>query len=385
MSGIAALIVAAGRGVRAGQAEPKQYRLLAGRPVLRRTLDVFARHPRIDRIQVVIGDGDRAAYDIAVAGLDLAPACLGGATRRASVAAGLEALSTEPPARVLIHDAARPFVTGALIDRVIDALETADGAAPALAVSDTLLRARDGGLAGESVPRQGIVRMQTPQGFRYEAIRAAHAACRDDSQTDDVGVARAAGLEVVLVPGEEDNIKLTTPEDFDRAARRLAAAEYRTGSGFDVHAFAPGDAVTLCGVRIPHDHALAGHSDADAGLHALTDALLGAIGAGDIGQHFPPDDPQWKGADSSRFLAHARDLVTAAGGRIVNADVTLICEAPKLGPHRAAMQARIAEILGIDAGRIGVKATTTERLGFTGRGEGIAAQAIATVALPAEG
>lgn len=385
MGGIAALIVAAGRGERAGHHRPKQYRMLAGRPVLRRTLDLFVSHPRIDRVEVVIGAGDLEAYRAATTGLDLAPPCTGGATRRASVAAGLEALAADPPDLVLIHDAARPFATLALIDRVIDALDVVEGAAPALAISDTLLRTGECGMAGAAVSREGIMRLQTPQGFRFDAIRRAHANCDDDGLTDDVGVAHAAGLAVKLVPGEEENMKLTTPEDFERAECRLAASvEYRTGSGFDVHAFADGDALTLCGVRIPHDQTLVGHSDADVGLHALTDAVLGAIGAGDIGDHFPPSDAQWKEADSSRFLAHARDLVAAAGGRIVNADLTLVCEEPKIGPHREAMRARVAAILEIPQDRVGIKATTTEQLGFTGRREGIAAQAVATVALPVE-
>jgi 2-C-methyl-D-erythritol 4-phosphate cytidylyltransferase/2-C-methyl-D-erythritol 2,4-cyclodiphosphate synthase len=374
-----ALIVAAGRGHRAGGGLPKQYRRLGGVPVLRRTVAVFLRHPGVDAVRVVIHPDDRALYDEAVKGLGLEAPIAGGATRQQSVRNGLEAVDCE---RVLIHDAARPFVSSALIDRVLAALDGDAGAVPALAVADSLRR---GGTHVEAeVERDGLFRVQTPQGFRHAPIRAAHAAAQVEA-TDDAAVLRAAGGAVALVEGDEANMKLTTPGDFARAEALLAAAmTSRTGMGFDVHRFGPGDHVWLCGIRVPHERGLVGHSDADVGLHALTDAILGAIGDGDIGQHFPPTDPQWKGAASDRFLAHAGALVARRGGRIDHVDVTLIAERPKVGPHREAMQQRIAAILGLAAGAVSVKATTTERLGFTGRGEGIAAQAVATVRLPDE-
>ena len=291
---------------------------------------------------------------------------------------------------MLIHDAARPFVDAATIDRVIDALATAPAAIAALPVVDTLKRQTDGSEDGApprsaaTVARDGLWRAQTPQGFDFAAILAAHRRFAGTALTDDAAVAECAGLAVTLVAGNEENVKLTTEEDLRRAATRLPpASETRIGLGFDVHRFGPGDHVMLCGVAVPHTAGLEGHSDADVGLHALTDALLGAIAAGDIGQHFPPSDPQWRGAPSARFLAHAGKLVRDAGAAIVNVDVTIICERPRIGPHREAMQDRIAAILGLPAGRVSVKATTTERLGFTGRGEGIAAQAIAGVRLPA--
>jgi 2-C-methyl-D-erythritol 4-phosphate cytidylyltransferase/2-C-methyl-D-erythritol 2,4-cyclodiphosphate synthase len=288
------------------------------------------------------------------------------------------ALAAHKPDLVLIHDAARPLVSPALIDRVIAALADADAAIPMLAVADTLKR-EDGG-TWTTVARDGLMRAQTPQGFRFEEIVKAHRSFAHRGLTDDMAVAELAGLKIVRVPGEDTNMKITTPEDFTIAERLLdAGAEYRTGLGFDAHRFAAGDHVWLCGVKIPHDHGLEGHSDADAGLHALTDAILGAIGAGDIGEHFPPTDPQWRGASSDRFLAHAAKLAHAAGASVAHCDVTLICERPKLAPHREAMRARIAEILALDIARVSVKATTTEGMGFTGRREGIAAQAIATL------
>ncbi|MBU0797789.1 MAG: 2-C-methyl-D-erythritol 2,4-cyclodiphosphate synthase, partial [Alphaproteobacteria bacterium] len=295
----------------------------------------------------------------------------------------LEALAADAPDSVLIQDAARPFADAALIDRVLDALADHPGAIPAIAVADTLKRAIDGRIE-TTVPRTGLYRAQTPQGFRFADILAAHRACAGQELTDDASVLEAAGQTVVLVEGAEANVKITTAEDMMRAETLLGAArESRSASGFDVHRFAgSGDHVTLCGVSVPHDSALEGHSDADVGLHALTDALLGCIGAGDIGQHFPPSDPQWRGASSDRFLAHARSLVEARGGRIVHVDVTLICERPKIGPYRDAMVARVAEILRLSPDRVSVKATTTEQLGFTGRREGIAAQALATIELP---
>ncbi len=380
---IAALIVAAGRGSRAGPGAPKQYRDLAGEPVLRHTLRAFSTHPRIDAVLTVIHADDRAAFDHAVASLTgLFPPATGGDTRQASVLCGLEALEDHAPDAVLIHDAARPFVSARLIDDTIAALETHRGAMPGLPVADTLRHSHEG-LAGDTVSREGLWRAQTPQGFHFASILAAHRAARDNgnaSYTDDVAVAAAAGIDVSVVPGDEDNFKITSAEDLMRATRLLAAAsEYRTGQGFDVHRFGPGDHVMLCGVKVPHTHGLLGHSDADAGLHAITDAILGAIAQGDIGRHFPPSDPQWKGASSDVFLAHAARLASEAGAEVTHVDLTLICEKPKIGPHAEAMRTRISDILRIGPERVSVKATTTEGLGFTGRGEGIAAQATATL------
>lgn len=377
---VAALIVAAGRGTRAGPGAPKQYRLLAGESVLRRTLRAFARHPGIDAVLAVIHPDDRQAYDEAAIGLPklLAP-CMGGPTRQSSVLLGLEALAASNPARVLIHDGARPLINPAIISRSIEALDAHAGALVALPITDTIRRAA-GGLAGETVPRDGLWRAQTPQAFRFPAILAAHRQAVGGEMTDDAAVAAAAGIEVAMIEGDEANMKITSADDLSRAERLLeATAEYRTGTGYDVHRFGEGDHVMLCGVRVPHTHGLVGHSDADAGLHALTDAIFGAIGEGDIGQHFPPSDPQWKGASSDRFLAHAAELAARADARIVNVDVTFICERPKIGPWREAMRARLAEILRIDISRISVKATTTEGLGFTGRSEGLAAQALANL------
>lgn len=380
MVSTAALIVAAGSGSRAGSGPPKQYRPLAGKTVLRHAYDALAAHPAIDEVQVVIGAGHEDLFREAMAGAEPAEPIAGGAERSASVALGLEAVAAE---RVLIHDAARPFCPPAVVDRLLGALDRHRGAVPALPVADTL--ARGAAVLGEPIDRRHVVRVQTPQAFETAAIRTAYAAWRGDIPTDDATVARAAGIEVALVDGDEALAKLTWPGDFDEAERRLAARLVaRTGLGFDVHAFAPGDGLWLGGVHIPHGRGLAGHSDADVALHAITDALLGAIGEGDIGDHFPPSDPQWRGAASSRFVEHARSLVAALGGRIDHVDVTLICEMPKIGPHRAAMRSTIAALLGLADARVSVKATTTERLGFTGRGEGIAAQAVATVRLPEE-
>lgn len=374
-----ALIVAAGRGHRAGGGLPKQYRRLNDRTVLRRTIEAFIRHERVDGVQVVIHPDDRMLYEAAVAGLDLPPPVVGGATRQESVRLGLEAVACE---HVLIHDAARPFVPPAVIDRVLDALAANEGAVPALPVTDSLRRGA--GHIEAEVEREGLYRVQTPQGFRFDAIRDAHRKATVEA-TDDAAVLRAIGGRVALVEGSEMNVKLTTADDFVRAETLLnAAMTSRTGMGFDVHRFGQGDHVWLCGLKVPHGHGLIGHSDADVGLHALTDAILGAIGEGDIGQHFPPTDPKWKGAASDRFLAHALELVTARGGRIDHVDVTIIAERPKVGPHREAMRQRIANILRLRVDAVSVKATTTEGLGFTGRGEGIAAQAVATVRLPNE-
>jgi 2-C-methyl-D-erythritol 4-phosphate cytidylyltransferase/2-C-methyl-D-erythritol 2,4-cyclodiphosphate synthase len=390
MSGTVALIVAAGRGSRFGGDIPKQYRQLGGKAVLRHAAERLLAHPGISEVRVVISPEDRARYDEAISGLTLLAPVAGGATRQQSVRNGLESLASLAPDAVLIHDAARPFVNEGVIDRVLEGLSRAPGAIAALPIVDTIKRAQDG-MAGTprietTTSRDRLWRAQTPQGFRFDAILSAHRAAVAMEHTDDAAVAEAGGLAVELVLGSEENFKITTEGDLQRAGRLLGGGsgwEYRSASGYDVHRFAPGDAIMLCGIRVPHSAALEGHSDADVGLHALTDALLGAIGAGDIGQHFPPSDPKWRGVDSSKFLAHAGELVSAKGGRITHLDVTIICERPKVGPHRAAMVERIAAILGLEKGRVSVKATTTEGLGFTGRSEGIAAQATATVALPA--
>ncbi|MBL8709697.1 MAG: bifunctional 2-C-methyl-D-erythritol 4-phosphate cytidylyltransferase/2-C-methyl-D-erythritol 2,4-cyclodiphosphate synthase [Rhodospirillaceae bacterium] len=382
-----ALIVAAGSGSRMGHDLPKQYLTLGGKPVLRHCLETFAGHPRIAAVRVVINPDFRDLYDQASAGMDLLPPVPGGKTRQESVRLGLESLAALQPDLVLIHDAARPFVDAGTIDRTIETLGGHAGALVAVPVVDTLKRERtdaDTHFSGETVDRRGLWRAQTPQGFHFAPLLAAHrAAARGPEMTDDAAVAEAAGMHVALVAGHEDNFKITNPADLARAERLMGQEmEYRTGNGFDVHRLIPGDGVIMCGVTIPFHQKLEGHSDADVGMHALTDAILGAIGAGDIGQHFPPSDPQWRGAPSWKFLAHAQKLVADRGGRIAHCDVTLICEQPKVGPHRTAMAAKLAEILGLSIDRISVKATTTEKLGFTGRGEGIAAQATATVALP---
>jgi len=373
--GTAALIVAAGRGQRAGGGLPKQYRELAGWPVIAHTLAAFAAHPGVDRLFCVIHPDDAALLAAAAPGQDWVA---GGATRAESVRAGLAALAAEGVARVLIHDAARPLVTQALIDRVLAALDSHDAAAPGLPVTDALWRGA-GGLVAGSVPRDGLWRAQTPQGFRLDAILAAHAG-GDPKAADDVELARAAGLDVAIVAGDETNLKITLAEDFARAEQLMGARmDIRTGTGFDVHRFGPGDHVMLCGVAVPHGRGLQGHSDADVAMHAISDAIYGALAEGDIGQHFPPSDPQWKGAESHIFLGHAAGLAAARGYAISNIDCTIICERPKVGPHAAAMRARLAAILGIGTDRIGVKATTSERLGFTGREEGIAAMAAVTL------
>lgn len=388
---VSVLIVAAGRGTRAaGSQVPKQYRQLRNKPVLTRAIEAFAKHPAISAIQVVIHPDDRALYAACCAGIaaDLQEPVDGGPTRQDSVRAGLTALAGAAPDLVLIHDAARPLIEAGLIDRVLAALREHDGAIAALPVNDTLKRSGADGSIAETVSREGLWRAQTPQGFRYKPILEAHLAAHTQGRsdfTDDAAIAEWAGLKVALVPGSAQNIKLTDEEDFALAERLIAPSEQmecRTGTGFDVHRFSEGDHVWLCGVRIAHDKGLKGHSDADVGLHALTDAILGAIGDGDIGQHFPPSDPKWAGAASHIFLRDAARRVTERGGRIANVDVTLLCEAPKISPHREAMRNMIAEILEIAVERVGVKATTTEGLGFTGRREGIAAMASATVLLP---
>ncbi|MFN4059621.1 MAG: bifunctional 2-C-methyl-D-erythritol 4-phosphate cytidylyltransferase/2-C-methyl-D-erythritol 2,4-cyclodiphosphate synthase [Paracoccus hibiscisoli] len=371
--GFAALITAAGRGTRAGGGTPKQWRDLAGQPVLDRTLAAFAGFERV--VLVVHPDDMGQAIDRYAGAVTIVA---GAQTRAASVRAGLEALEGQV-SHVLIHDGARPLVPDAVILGVIDALQAgADAAAPALPVSDALWRGADGRVTA-TAPRHGLFRAQTPQGFALTRILAAHHQHPSDA-ADDVELALSSGMEVAITPGSEDNLKITFPADFARAERSLGTdMDIRLGNGYDVHAFGPGDHVTLCGIRVPHDAGLMGHSDADVGMHALTDAIYGALAQGDIGRHFPPSDPQWKGADSAIFLAHAAGMARDKGFRIGNADVTLICEAPKIGPHALDMAHRLSEIMGLDAARISVKATTSERLGFTGRREGIAAIATATL------
>ena len=377
------LVVAAGRGRRFGGDLPKQYHDLAGRMVLRHTLAAFATNPEISAVRAVIHPDDRQLYDMAAAGLNLLEPVHGGATRQDSVRLGLDSLKELGPVKVLIHDGARPFIDHGTIGRVIRALDHHPGALPVVPVADTLKRGQDGFVA-DTVDRSNLFRAQTPQGFRYADIVAAHHAVIGNELTDDAAVAEKAGLAVELVAGAEDNVKITTSADLERARRQFdGPGEVRSASGYDVHRFdLAKKAVWLCGIEVPHESGLEGHSDADVALHALTDAVLGAIAAGDIGHHFPPTDAKWKGAASDQFLAHAGSLVTAKGGRLVNVDITIICERPKVGPHRAAMAARVAEILGISQDRVSVKATTTEGLGFTGRKEGIAAQAMASVWLP---
>jgi 2-C-methyl-D-erythritol 4-phosphate cytidylyltransferase / 2-C-methyl-D-erythritol 2,4-cyclodiphosphate synthase len=376
-----ALVVAAGRGERFGGRLPKQYAGLGGIPVLRRSIVAFVGHPAVDAVRAVIGADDAPLYAEATAGLDLLPPIVGAATRQSTVRQGLESLAALAPARVLIHDAARPLVSTAVISRVLAALDQHPAVLPMLPVVDTLKRVVGGAVVGEA-DRETLCRAQTPQGFRFADILAAHRQAHGGAYTDDAAVARNAGIEVVAVPGEERNLKLTVPEDLTVAERLLGTtARWRTGLGFDVHAFAPGRPLILCGVAVPHEHGLAGHSDADVAFHAVTDAILGSIAAGDIGSHFPPSDPRWKDADSARFLRHAAELLARQGGRIENVDLVIVCERPKIGPYRTAMAARTAEVLGLAVDQVSVKATTSERLGFTGRGEGIAAQAVVSVAL----
>jgi 2-C-methyl-D-erythritol 4-phosphate cytidylyltransferase/2-C-methyl-D-erythritol 2,4-cyclodiphosphate synthase len=371
----AAIIVAAGRGLRAGGGVPKQWRSLGGRLVVEHALARFAAHPAIDRTLLVVSPQDMGKYPLPeLSKFDLVA---GGATRRASVLAGLKALDGAYD-HVLIHDGARPCVSRDIISRVLEALQTHKAAAPALPVVDALWSGQDGIVNGP-VDRSGLYRAQTPQGFDLTAITTAHQTCIGDA-ADDVEIARAAGLEVAIVDGSEDNLKITTADDFTRAARILRdQMDIRTGNGFDVHRFGEGSQVILCGVAVPHDHGLQGHSDADVGMHAVTDAIYGALAQGDIGRHFPPSDPQWKGAASDIFLRHAVDLAGRMNYRIGNVDCTLICEFPKIGPHADAMQTRMAEIMGLRPDQVSIKATTSEKLGFTGRGEGIAAQASATL------
>ncbi|MEM6634876.1 MAG: bifunctional 2-C-methyl-D-erythritol 4-phosphate cytidylyltransferase/2-C-methyl-D-erythritol 2,4-cyclodiphosphate synthase [Pseudomonadota bacterium] len=372
----AAVIVAAGRGTRAGGEKPKQFQRLGDRTVIEHTLAAFRSHPRILRIILVQGPDDTDHWSE----LQIPDAiCVqGGATRSASVAAGLAAVG-DGIDHVLIHDGARPLASAALIDRVLDALGHNPAAAPALPVSDALWHGADGQVIGTQA-RSGLFRAQTPQGFDLDAIRAAHAAF-EGTAADDVEVALADGLDVAIVAGDEANIKITGPDDFDRAERLLRGTplDIRTGNGLDVHRFGPGDHVTLCGIQIPFERGLQGHSDADVAMHVVTDAIYGALAEGDIGQHFPPSDPQWKGTDSAIFLRHAVELAETRGYRFSHCDCTIVCEFPKIGPHTAAMRAKMAELMGLLPDQISVKATTTEKLGFTGRGEGIAALATVTL------
>jgi 2-C-methyl-D-erythritol 4-phosphate cytidylyltransferase/2-C-methyl-D-erythritol 2,4-cyclodiphosphate synthase len=384
---VAAVIVAAGRGLRAGGNLPKQYRELAGEPVIRTSLSLFAWHGQIGAVQAVIHPDDRGSYDAAAKGLRLLPPVSGGASRQASVRAGLEALAARAPDIVLIHDAARPFCSTELVSRAIVACGETGAAIPALEVTDTIKRVDAGGHVAGTIDRSQLRAVQTPQAFKFAALLEAHQRAakegRDDF-TDDAALAEWAGIKVATFAGESGNVKLTTDEDFAKAeARRIAnLADLRLGNGFDVHAFGDGDHVWLGGVKIPHDRGLTGHSDADVALHALVDAILGALADGDIGKHFSPNDPRWRGASSDQFLKFAVDRVSKRGGKIAHLDLTVVCEEPRIGPHRDAIRQRIAEIAEMSIDRVAVKATTSEQLGFTGRREGIVAMATATVRLP---
>ena len=388
MTGIvAAIVVAAGRGLRAGGDVPKQYRQVNGEPVIRPSLNAFLQHRQVAMVQPVIHPDDAVLFAAAAAGLDVLPAVHGGATRQASVRAGLEALGAQRPDLVLVHDAARPFASPALVARAIAAAAETGAAVPTILIPDTVKTVDAAGIVTGTIAREHLRIVQTPQAFDYAKLLAAHrsalAAGREDF-TDDAALVEWAGLKVATFEGEAGNVKLTTAEDFARtqSAQLAALSDVRTGFGFDVHQFADGDHVWLGGVRVPHRQSVTGHSDADVVLHALVDAILGALCEGDIGVHFPPSDPQWRGASSDRFLAFAVERVRARGGRIAHLDATVVCETPRVGPHRDAMRARIAEIAGIAPERVAVKATTSEKLGFTGRSEGIVAFANATVRLP---
>jgi 2-C-methyl-D-erythritol 4-phosphate cytidylyltransferase/2-C-methyl-D-erythritol 2,4-cyclodiphosphate synthase len=383
----AAILVAAGRGLRAGGGGPKQYRAIGGQTVIYRAMAPFANHPGVAHVQPVLHLDDVAMFSAAVGGLRHEPPAEGGATRQQSVCAGLEALAAHEPDIVLIHDAARPFVSGAVISRAIEAASRTGAAIPVVPVTDTV-KLVDAAGDVEATPERARLRIaQTPQAFRFDVILDAHRRAAREGRadfTDDAALAEWAGLTVATFEGDVANMKMTTPEDFLREEARLASqlGDIRTGTGYDVHAFGAGDHVMICGVKVPHTKGFLAHSDGDVGLHALVDAILGALADGDIGSHFPPSDPQWKGASSDRFLKYAVDRVSARGGRIANLEVTMICERPKIGPLRDVMRAKIAEISGVDISRIAVKATTSERLGFTGREEGVAATASATIRLP---
>ncbi|HRY24637.1 MAG: bifunctional 2-C-methyl-D-erythritol 4-phosphate cytidylyltransferase/2-C-methyl-D-erythritol 2,4-cyclodiphosphate synthase [Geminicoccaceae bacterium] len=379
-----ALVMAAGSGLRLGRERPKQYQALAGLPMLRRTIDALRACPELRELQVVIGAGQDDLYDAATRGLELPPPVIGGATRQASVRRGLEALARRAPTHVLVHDAARPFASPALVGRVRQGLASARAVLPVLPVVDTLKRVDANGDVVAEMPRDGLGRAQTPQGFDFATLLLAHRRHADRDCTDDAGVVALDGVPVLAVAGEEENFKVTTEADMARAEALLARQPRRwiSGSGFDVHAFAPGRPLVLCGITLPHDRGLAGHSDADVALHAVTDALLGGIAEGDIGSHFPPSDPRWRDVASAHFLHHATGLVRARGGRIEHVDLTIIGERPKIGPHRDTLRASLAGLLALDPGRVSVKATTTERLGFCGREEGLAAQATVSLSFP---
>jgi 2-C-methyl-D-erythritol 4-phosphate cytidylyltransferase/2-C-methyl-D-erythritol 2,4-cyclodiphosphate synthase len=383
----AAILVAAGRGLRAGAGGPKQYRSIGGQPVIFRAMEAFCRHPQVFAVQPVLNPDDAVMFNEAVSGLSYAAPTPGGATRQASVHAGLEALVDSNPEIVLIHDAARPFVSADVISRAIEAASRTGAAVPSVAVTDTIKLVNANGDV-EATPERARLRIaQTPQAFRFEVILDAHRRAAREGRsdfTDDAALAEWAGLTIATFEGDVANMKLTTPEDFVREEARLAAAlgDIRTGTGYDVHALGDGDHLMICGVRVPHTSGFLAHSDGDVGLHALVDAILGALADGDIGSHFPPSDMKWKGASSDQFLKYAIERVTARGGRVANLEVTLICERPKIGPLRDRMRARIGEISGVNVSRVAVKATTSERLGFTGREEGIAATASATIRLP---
>ena len=386
MARIAVIIVAAGRGHRFGGEMPKQYLEVHQQPLVRHAVQVFLDHPAIDFILPVIHPDDADILANALDGLDYLEPVAGGAARQDSVRNGLEALASSAPDYVLVHDAARPMVAPALIDRVIAALQNTPGVIPGIAVVDTLKRADDAGIITDSVSRDGLWRAQTPQGFKYADLLAAHRSVIGQELSDDAAVMEASGHRIAVVLGDEDNIKVTTPDDLIRMeeimsddsaqAKPVRSPSFRIGSGYDVHKLGPGDHVTLCGVEIASERALIGHSDADVALHAVTDAVFGAIADGDIGSHFPPTNSQWRGASSDQFLAYACERMRERGFELSNIDLTIICEKPKIGPHRDAMRARLAEIAQIDVSCVSVKATTTERLGFTGRGEGIAAEAV---------
>src|SRR5258708_3306095 len=383
----AAILVAVGGGLRGGWGGPKEYRSMGGQTVIFRAMQRFCRHPEIFAVQPVLNPDDTTIFNDAVTELRHEPPAIGGATRQASVHAGLEALASQKPDVVLIHDAARPFVSGAVIARASEAASRTGAAIPAIPVTDTI-KLIDGRGNVEATPERARLRVaQTPQAFRFDAILDAQRSAAGDGSgdfTDDAALAEWAGLTVATFEGDPANMKLTTPEDFVREDARLGAmlGDVRTGNGYDVHAFGDGDHVMICGVRVPHTKGFLAHSDGDVGLHALVDAILGAVADGDIGSHFPPSDPRWKGAASDQFLKYAIDRVTARGGRVAHLDVTLICERPKIGPLPDTIHARIAEITGLNISRVAVKATTSERLGFTGREEGIAAVATATIRLP---
>jgi 2-C-methyl-D-erythritol 4-phosphate cytidylyltransferase / 2-C-methyl-D-erythritol 2,4-cyclodiphosphate synthase len=373
---VAALIVAAGKGTRTGGEVPKQFAAIGGEAMIAHSVDAFSAHPLVGDIYIVIGAGQQDQLLEALGERAVTGVIIGGAERHDSVRLGLHAIGAAD--QVLIHDAARPLLPAAVIDRLLAALETEDGAVPALPVVDTL--AKNGDHLGETVDRSALVRVQTPQAFRFDAIMTSHLTWPGGAATDDAQMARAAGYDVAMVEGDVMLEKVTHAADFANTEARVGATMIsRTGFGYDVHRLEEGQELWLCGIKIPHDRGLSGHSDADVALHALTDALLGAISAGDIGDHFPPSDPQWRGAASARFVEHAVALIAKRGARIANVDLTIICEAPRIGPHREAMRARIAALLQVSLDRVSVKATTTERLGFTGRGEGIAAQAVATI------